>query len=139
MNWLLDVNALVALAHQGHADHLPVIYWFASLIGTASRLGTCAITEIGFVRVSIQAGFESNAPAAAETLRGLKQSSSLPFYLLPDPLGADRLPAYVSGYRQVTDGHLLELAQEHAMQLATLDRGIPGAYLIPPAPADTRP
>ncbi|HRQ88973.1 MAG TPA: VapC toxin family PIN domain ribonuclease [Bacteroidia bacterium] len=131
MRWLLDVNALVALAHQGHADHARVIRWFASLMGSEARLATCAITEVGFVLVSIQAGFENNAPDASETLRGLKDSSRIPFDLVPDSLGADRLPSYVSGAKQVTDGHLLELAQEFSMQLATLDKGIPGAYLIP--------
>ena len=131
MSWLLDVNALVALAHQGHADHPRLIRWFASLLGSAASLGTCAITEIGFVRVSIQAGFENNAPDAVETLRGLKASSRIPFQLLSDPLGADRLPPSVLGYRQVTDGHLLALAEEASMQLATLDRGISGAFFIP--------
>lgn len=131
MSWLLDVNALVALAHQGHADHPRVIQWFASLIGSGENLVTCAITEVGFVRVSIQAGFENNAPDAAETLRGLKESSRVPFELLPDSLGADRLPSYVVGARQVTDGHLLELAKDASMEFATLDKGIPGAFLIP--------
>lgn len=131
MSWLLDVNALIALAHQGHADHPRLIRWFASLIGSEARLGTCAITEVGFVRVSIQAGFESNVPDAAETLRGLKESSVIPFDLISDALGADRLPPYVSGTKQITDGHLLELAKEFSMQLASLDKGIPGAYLIP--------
>lgn len=131
MRWLLDVNVLIALAHQGHADHPRVIRWFASLMGSEARLGTCAITEVGFVRVSIQAGFENNAPDAAETLRGLKDSSRIPFDLIPDSLGADRLPSHVLGARQVTDGHLLELAKESSMQLATMDKSIPGAYLIP--------
>lgn len=131
MKWLLDVNTLVALAHQGHADHLRVIRWFASLMGSGARLATCAITEVGFVRVSIQAGFENNAPDASETLRGLKDSSRIPFDLIPDSLGADRLPSYVLGARQVTNGHLLELAKESSMKLATLDKGLPGAYLIP--------
>jgi predicted nucleic acid-binding protein len=131
MRWLLDVNALVALAHQGHADHSRVSHWFASLIGSEARLGTSAITEIGFVRVSIQAGFESNAPEAAETLSGVKGSSRIPFELVSDSLGANRLPSYVVGAKQVTDGHLLELAREHSMQLATLDKTIPGAYQIP--------
>ena len=131
MSWLLDVNALVALAHQGHADHSRIIRWFASLIGSESKLATCAITEIGFVRVSIQAGLEKDAPGAAETLRGLKESSRVDFELLPDALGADRLPAYVLGPKQVTDGHLLELAEAHSLSLATLDKGIPGAFLIP--------
>lgn len=131
MKWLLDVNTLVALAHQGHADHLRVIRWFASLMDSGARMATCAITEVGFVRVSIQAGFENNAPDASETLRGLKDSSRIPFDLIPDSLGADRLPSYVLGARQVTNGHLLELAKEFSMQLATLDKGVPGAYLIP--------
>lgn len=131
MRWLLDVNALIALAHQGHADHSRVMRWFASLMDSDAGLATCALTEIGFVRVSIQAGFENDAPGAAETLQGLKTSSRIPFELIPDPLGADRLPAYVLGAKQVTDGHLLELAKEFSMRLATLDKGIPGAFLIP--------
>ena len=90
MSWLLDVNALVALAHQGHADHSRVIRWFASLIGSDARLFTCSITEVGFVRVSIQAGFENTAADAVETLQNLKASSRLPFDLIPDSLGADR-------------------------------------------------
>ena len=131
MSWLLDVNALIALAYQGHADHSRVIRWFASLLGSESGLATCAFTEIGFVRVSIQAGFESNAPNAVETLSGLKASSRLPFHLVPDSLGADHLPSYVTGARQVTDGHLLALAKASSLQLVTLDKGIPGAFLIP--------
>lgn len=131
MSWLLDVNALIALAHQGHADHPHMIRWFASLIGTDTRLGTCPITEVGFVRVSIQAGFENNAPEAVETLRVIKESSRIPFVFIHDTLGADRLPAYVMGAKQVTDGHLLELATESSMLLATLDKGIPGAFVIP--------
>lgn len=131
MRLLLDVNALIALAHQGHAEHSRVIRWFASLMGTDARLGTCPITEVGFVRVSIQAGFENNAPDAVETLRVFKASSRVPFDLIPDTLGADRLPAYVIGAKQVTDGHLLDLAAESSMLLATLDKGIPGAFLIP--------
>lgn len=131
MIWLLDVNALIALAHEGHADHQRVIGWFATLIGTEAKLATCAITEVGFVRVSIQAGFENNASDAAETLRGLKESSRIPIELIPDAQGATDLPHWVIGARHVTDGHLLGLAKEAFMELATLDKGIPGAFLIP--------
>lgn len=131
MNCLLDVNALLALAHQGHADHTRLIRWFASLNAPSDSLATCAITEIGFVRVSIQAGFERDAAGAVETLEGLKESSRIPFRLIPDSLGASRLPSWVAGARQMTDGHLAELAREHSMKLATLDKGIPKAFLIP--------
>lgn len=130
MNGLLDVNALLALAHQGHADHLRLIRWYSSLPVFGARIATCAITEIGFVRVSIQAGLERDAAGAVDTLEGLKQSSRIPFVLLPDALGANDLPAWVSGPKQVTDGHLLELACRHGMQLVTLDKGIPQATLI---------
>ena len=131
MNWLLDVNALIALAHQGHAEHSRLIRWYGSLIGSRAGLATCSITEIGFIRVSIQAGLEQNVPDASETLCGLKESSQIPFDFIPDELGGDRLPSYVLSAKQVTDGHLLELAKQHSMRLASLDKGIPGAFQIP--------
>lgn len=131
MSWLLDVNVLIALAHQGHAEHGRVLRWFASLDSAHEKLATCAITELGFVRVSVQAGLECDVPDAVETLKGLKSSSRVRFELLPDALGAERIPAFVLSPKQITDGHLLELAQQHSMPLATLDKGIPGAWLIP--------
>jgi hypothetical protein len=36
--------------------------------------------------------------------------------------------------KHVTDGHLLQLAADHGATLATLDEGIPGAFLIPKEP-----
>ncbi|MFT4175802.1 MAG: hypothetical protein QM627_04030 [Luteolibacter sp.] len=131
MSLLLDVNVLIALAHGGHAEHVRVLRWFASLIGSEERLATCAITELGFVRVSVQAGFENDIPGAVETLEGLKETSKVPFVLLPDGLSAKDLPAYVLSAKQVTDGHLLRLADSMSMQLVTLDKRIPDAYVIP--------
>jgi hypothetical protein len=104
MIWLLDVNALIALGHGSHVDHERVHRWFASLLGSSAEIATCAITELGFVRVSVQAGFEEDVPAAVETLLGLKDRSPIPFRLIPDPLGANRLPTYVTGPKQITDG-----------------------------------
>ncbi|TLD69606.1 hypothetical protein FEM03_16745 [Phragmitibacter flavus] len=131
MNWLLDVNVLVALAHQGHAEHQRVIRWFAVEVGSDSKIATCAISELGFVRVSVQAGFENDVPGAVETLEGLKKTSRVPFELVTDGIGAKKLPSYVLGPKQITDGHLLELAKAKSIQLATLDKNIPGAYVIP--------
>ena len=68
-------------------------------------------------------------PRAA--LAQLKDSSKISFTLLPDDLGADRLPPYAKAPNKITDGHLLELARHHGARLATLDTGIPGALLIP--------
>ena len=57
-------------------------------------------------------------------------------YLLDinDGLGADRLPRWVEKSKHVTDGHLLQLATDQCATFATLDEGIPGAFLIPQEP-----
>ena len=132
ISFILKRITLIALAHQGHAEHERVLRWFASLIGTKSAgFATTPITEIGFVRVSIQVGFESNVADAVETLQGIKESSRVAFEMLADTVGADCLPRFVVGAKQVTDGHLLALAKASGMQLATLDKSIPGAFVVP--------
>jgi hypothetical protein len=50
---------------------------------------------------------------------------------LDDGLDANRLPRWVGKSKQVTDGHLLQLAIDHRATFATLDEKIPGALLIP--------
>ena len=130
MTLLLDVNVLVALAHEGHAEHQRVSAWYASLSDDGVTLATCSICELGFVRVSVQAGLESSIPEAVDTLTGLMASSRIPFRRLADELGAADLPPYARSPKQVTDGHLAVLARRHGGRLVTLDRGIPGAFLI---------
>ena len=83
------------------------------------------------MRVSVQAGLEATPAGAVETLVGLKESSRVPFELVADALGASHLPAWVSGARQVSDGHLVALAEAHGLQPATLDKGIARGFLIP--------
>lgn len=131
MKLLLDVNVLVALAYQDHVEHERVSRWYAALPREGVTLATSSICELGFVRVSVQTGLEGSVPEATDTLKGLIVSSEVPFVRLSDDLGASDLPAYVKGPRQVTDGHLLGLARKHGGQLASLDRGIPGALAIP--------
>jgi hypothetical protein len=53
---------------------------------------------------------------------------------MPDDISARGLPAWVRRWAQTTDGYLLALAKAHRGQLATLDRFIPGALLIPVEP-----
>jgi hypothetical protein len=88
-------------------------------------------TELGFVRIaSGGANLARNVNAAQYDLMRLK--TRRPFVFLDDNLDANRLPPWVARSKQVTDGHLLELATAHNGILATLDEGIPGALLIPP-------
>ncbi len=129
MRYLLDVNTLVALGHTLHVHHARAQQWLARL-EPESELGTCAITELGFVRVSVQAGLLPDVSTARLGLQKLKASSPVKFSLWPDALGVDRLPRYVKKSTELTDGHLLELARVHHARLATLDLSIPGALLI---------
>ena len=131
MTYLLDINALIALGHTSHIHHIRMLHWYQSISAKEAVLHTCSICELGFVRVSVQAGLQSDVDSARAALVTLKISSKIPFVLLPDDLGADRLPAFAKVPNQLRDGHLLELARSHGSKLATLDTGIPGALLIP--------
>ena len=53
------------------------------------------------------------------------------FLFIHDDVKADRLPSWVKTAKQITDGHLVELAKAHEAILATLDEKIAEAYLIP--------
>ena len=130
MRYLLDVNALIALAHTGHALHSKAISWYGSVSKSAVGFHTCAITELGFVRVSVMTGLQPDIEAAKQALDGLKSSSKVRFELIPDDIGVAQLPSFVKKPQSVTDGHLIELARRHSMRLATLDQGFPGALQI---------
>ncbi|MEO7701244.1 MAG: PIN domain-containing protein [Opitutus sp.] len=130
MKHLLDINTLIALGHTAHALHARAIAWYQTLSSAQDTLYTCAITELGFVRVAAQAGLQPDVASARKALAALKASSSIPFEILSDALGADRLPSFAKTPLKLTDGHLLELARENRAQLATLDKGIPGALVL---------
>ena len=130
MKYLLDVNVLVALAYTGHTHHQLALQWYRSKAKSATGLHSCSITEIGFLRVSLQTGLQRSISDAQKTLADLKKSSRIPFSLIGDDIGAESLPDYVSTAPAITDGHLLELARKHQMKLATFDKGIPGAECL---------
>ena len=130
MRYLLDVNALVALGIFHHGFHDRVNAWITSQEG--AHWLTCSITELGFVRVSAQTpDYGFTVQQARTLLLSLKTNSRLALKLLPDGNDISLLPAWVKTPRQTTDGHLVRLASANGAVLATLDKGIPGAFLIP--------
>jgi uncharacterized protein len=133
MTYLLDVNSLLALGVRRHVFHNRVLEWIARLTRSGiPQIGTCSITELGFVRVLSQArqyGF--SVVEARELLLGIKAVDSPHFVFIPDEHDISRLPSWVKQPNQTTDGHLVELANANGAQLATLDEHIYGAYLIP--------
>ena len=132
MTYLLDVSVLLAAGYDYHLLHTRAKRWLEGIQMTdsAPRLITCSITELGFVRIaSGTTGLSSSVTRAQMDLNRLKEKWSLTF--VGDNLDASQLPPWVNKSKQVTDGHLLQLAVNHGGILATLDKGIPGALLIP--------
>jgi uncharacterized protein len=130
---LLDVSALVAFGIAEHEFHERVANWVRDL-GAAEplELATCSITEIGFVRIVAQTPqYAFNVSEARILLLRLRARHGEVFTFIADDHDATRLPGWVKGPKQVTDGHLVQLAKANGAVLATLDRGIPGAFLIP--------
>lgn len=130
MRYLLDVNALIALAHTGHSLHAKAMGWYRSVLTSATGFHTCSITELGFVRVSVITGLQRDIAGAKQALGALKSSSKVRFELISDDLGVAQLPAFVKSPQSVTDGHLVDLAHKHSIRLVTLDRGIPSSLVI---------
>jgi uncharacterized protein len=133
MKYLLDVNVLVALGFLQHEFHERVASWVRTLAAREiPELATCSITELGFVRVLVQAPQYGFTIAHARTLLlRLKTGNSLRFTFVPDDHDVSHIPAWVKTAKQITDGHLVQLAKAKNAILATLDERIPGAFLIP--------
>ncbi len=133
MRYLLDVNVLLAWGWADHADHRRAASWVGEMKRKRGvRLLTSAIPELGFVRVSVQRGGGSvGVKEAAATLKGMLRSLGETHSFLPDNLPASGFPAWCSSASRTTDAHLLDLAKKTKAELATLDTGIPGAFLLP--------
>jgi predicted nucleic acid-binding protein len=133
MKYLLDVNALIAFGIVDHEFHYRVGRWLSALISEASlELATCSITELGFVRVVAQTpryGFTTSE--ARGLLVRIKARHAGVFTFFGDDQDISQLPGWVKNPKQITDGHLVQLAKVNGATFATLDMGIPGAYLIP--------
>lgn len=133
MRYLLDVNTLLALVVLEHEFHARVARWVKRLgVSGVPELATCSITELGFVRVLGQAQqYGSSVAQARELLLKVKNSDGMRWIFISDDRDISHLPRWVRTPKQTTDGHLAELARANEAVLATLDRRIPGAFVIP--------
>ena len=133
MRFLLDVNVLIAWGWADHADHQRVTEWLSAVLKNGEdTLLTSAIPELGFVRVSVHRSQGKVTAAQAGTmLDGMLREWRGSHEFLPDDQPARIWPAWCQGAARTTDAHLLALAKAHQAELATLDAGIPGGFLIP--------
>jgi predicted nucleic acid-binding protein len=117
VKYLLDINALLAWEHPNSPHHAGFHAWAAQTAKAA--LWTCAHTELGFLRVSMQV-FGYSLHQAADALAVIKHHAG--GYILAAP--APRLPTWASTAAKTSDAYLVQIARENGMRLATFDRGI---------------
>ena len=55
MSWLLDVNFILASRWTTHPDHAAAKSW----IDSVGAFSTCAITELGFLRISLGPAYQA--------------------------------------------------------------------------------
>lgn len=133
MSFLLDVNVLVALGWFDHSHNFRVRKWMAFELERRTTFVTTPITQLGFVRISTQISDPKvSVPEAAIRLGQITKQLGQFHHFLPDDLSSRRIfPAWCKAAKHTTDSHLLALAEKHNLKLATLDTGIPGAFVIP--------
>ena len=116
MNWLLDVNMILASRWTTHPDHLQSKSW----VDSAGPFYTCAITELGFIRISLSRAYRATWDEAQQALAKLHARPGYRF--LPDDVNGAAAPQ--TDARDTTDAHLIALAQRHGLKLATLDTAL---------------
>jgi uncharacterized protein len=117
LSHLLDVNFLLACGWESHAEYLRASRW----LSRAKSFATCAISEMGFLRVSLSPAYGASFPDAMTALGAIVAMSTHRF--LPDATRAQSLPP-VSTSKDVTDAHLVHLARRHRLKLATFDAAL---------------
>ncbi len=124
---LLDVNVLLAIAWPNHQFHATARHRLETSKG---KWATCALTELGFVRLSSSKSVVgmSRSPMEAGMLLSemIKDSAHVFLESLPSPCSKPFLSALeqILGNKQVTDAYLLALAAENGAVLLTFDTRI---------------
>lgn len=119
---LLDVNVLLALAWPNHQHHGAAHKWFGNR--SASGWATCALTQLGFIRLCSNPSFTAAPVApkdAAELLAQMAKAPKHHFWTSP-PAAEAALYQRAMGHQQVNDAYLVAIAEHHKGQVATFDR-----------------
>lgn len=122
---LLDVNVLVALLLPEHQHHPASMEWFTTRAGP-SGWATCAVTELGVIRVCAQLpGGAWPAETTADRLL-LLTATGRDYVFWPDAVSPAVMPEVrtASTGKQITDRYLLGLARRHGGRLITFDRAL---------------
>jgi predicted nucleic acid-binding protein len=124
MTYLLDVSTLLARLWESHVFHRRARDWM-----TGKKLAVCAITELGFLRISTTA-FGAEMDKAREMLKEFLTKYD-PQFIPCDIRALDGLKTSVGS--KTADYYLANLAEKHGLQWATLDESVKhkAAFLLP--------
>ena len=122
---LLDVNVLVALLVPEHEHHTRAVEWFTT-DAVEHGWATCAVTELGVIRVCAQLPGGAWAPDTTAGALLVLTASSHGYIWWPDAISPVLLQEVRSATigKQVTDRYLLGLARRNGGQVATFDRAL---------------
>jgi hypothetical protein len=122
---LLDVNVLVALLVPEHEHHALAIDWF-STEAAAGGWATCAVTELGVIRVCAQLPGGPLTPEATADRLVMLTISNREYVWWADTVSPAVLPEVRSATtaKHVTDRYLLGLARRNGGRVVTFDRAL---------------
>jgi toxin-antitoxin system PIN domain toxin len=126
MTDLPDVNVLLALSIASHEFHGAGAVW----LDETEAFATTPITEAGFVRLLLQprlTGVELSPDDAVHALSLIKAQPHASFVPDTSPLDTSHFRYALTGPKQVTDLHLLDLAKARGWRLVTFDTKIEAA------------
>jgi uncharacterized protein len=131
MTRLLDINVLLAIAWPQHIHHAKVKRWLLSQTGGGKlSIATCPITQLGFLRISMNIkGYAADFESARSLLTSLVNHESFEhsFWMDDFSILSGRLKSNL-GPNQLTDAYLAALAEnQDDGKLATFDTGIKGS------------
>ena len=122
---LLDVNVLVALLVPEHEHHTSAIAWFTTE-AVAQGWATCAVTELGVIRVCAQLPGGPWSPETTADRLLLLTAARGEYEFWPDvvpPATMAEVRAATTA-KQITDRYLLGLVRRHGGRVITFDRAL---------------
>jgi toxin-antitoxin system PIN domain toxin len=121
---LLDVNVLVALVVPEHEHHGAALTWYTSQANQG--WATCAVTELGVIRVCAQLPGGAWPPERTADQLLLLTVDGRVHEFWPDALSPAVMPEVRMAQtgKQLTDRYLLGLARRHGGKVVTFDRGL---------------
>jgi toxin-antitoxin system PIN domain toxin len=128
--YLLDLNALIALADPDSVHYQAMQQWFDAT--GKEDWGVCPLTESGFVRVTTNPKYTVPGRTVAQATAILAEFASFPgyrYWAMNESWAEVTAPFSnrIKGHQQVTDAYLLGMAIRGNGVLVTFDASI--AYL----------